>query len=177
MFTKKIRNIVLELVHGDIIDIKADALVNAANNALWMGAGVAGAIKRKGGVEIEQEAIKKGPIPIGSAIETKAGKLPCRYIIHAAVMGRDLNTNADYVRKSTRSSLELDNKLGIASIAFPALGTGVGAFPVEECAKIMIDEIVDFDMEGDRVIQRVYLVLFSPTAFNVFEKFYRKIKV
>jgi O-acetyl-ADP-ribose deacetylase (regulator of RNase III) len=177
MYAKKIRNIVLELVHGDIVDIKADALVNAANNELWMGAGVAGAIKRAGGAEIEQEAMKKGPITIGSSIETRAGKLACRYIIHAAVMGRDLNTNADYVKKATRSSLELANKLGLVSIAFPALGTGVGAFPIEECAKIMIDEIVDFDMEGDRVIQRVYLVLFSPAAFNVFEKFYRKIKV
>ncbi len=176
MYAKKIRNIVLELVHGDIVDIRADALVNAANNELWMGAGVAGAIKRKGGVEIEQEAVKKGPIPIGSAIETKAGKLPCRYIIHAAVMGRDLNTNADYVKKSTRSSLELANKLGIASIAFPALGTGVGAFPLEKCAKIMIDEIVDFDMEGDRVIQRVYMALFTQTAFDAFERVYREIK-
>ena len=124
----------IEIIEGDITTVSADALVNAANNHLWMGAGVAGAIKKAGGREIEEEAVKKGPIPVGEVVVTGAGRLPVKYIIHAAVMGQDLQTGAEIIEQATRNSLRKADELGLKSIAFPALGTGVGGFSLEECA-------------------------------------------
>src|SRR3990170_7908766 len=96
----------IEVLRGDITKLELDALVNAANNRLWMGGGVAGALKRAGGPEIEAEAIKKGPIPIGEAVVTGAGKLKAKYVIHAAVMGQDLQTDATKIRQATVNSLK-----------------------------------------------------------------------
>ena len=128
----------LEVVEGDIAGLAVDAVANAANDQLWMGAGVAGAIKRAGGEEIEREAIALGPIAIGEAVVTGAGRLPARWVIHAAVMGQDLVTSADAIRSATRRTLELADELGAQSVALPAFGTGVGGFPLEECAGIMV---------------------------------------
>src|SRR5919108_3371306 len=100
------------VVEGDIAALDVDAIANAANNQLWMGAGVAGAIKRAGGDEIEREAVAKGPIELGDAVATGAGRLKARHVVHGAVMGQDLVTNADLVRKTTRSCLELADELG-----------------------------------------------------------------
>ena len=113
----------IKFVKGDITDMEVDAIVNAANNELWMGGGVAGAIKRKGGIEIEEEAVKKGPIPVGEAIVTGAGKLKAKYVIHGAVMGRDLQTDAEKIKNATINSLKRAEELGLKSIAFPAFGT------------------------------------------------------
>ena len=124
----------LEVVEGDIAAMAVDAVANAANNHLWMGAGVAGAIKRAGGEEIEREAIAHGPIEVGDAVATGAGRLPARWVIHAAVMGQDLATNGDAIRRATRRTLELADELGAESLALPAFGTGVGGFPLDECA-------------------------------------------
>jgi O-acetyl-ADP-ribose deacetylase len=129
----------LEVVEGDITALEVDAIGNAANNHLWMGAGVAGAIKRAGGEEIEREAVAKGPIEVGHAVATGAGRLSARYVIHGAVMGQDLRTNAELIRSTTRSCLELADELGCASLALPAFGTGVGGFPLEECARLMVE--------------------------------------
>ena len=118
------------LIQGDITDYKTDAIVNAANNELWMGSGVAGAIKAKGGIEIEEEAKAKGPIKVGEAVATTAGKLKAKFVIHAAVMGQDSKTNENYIRNATLSSLKEAEELNLSSIAFPALGTGVGGFPI-----------------------------------------------
>jgi O-acetyl-ADP-ribose deacetylase (regulator of RNase III) len=131
----------ITLYQGDITDLATDAIVNAANNRLWMGAGVAGAIKRKGGAEIEREAVAKGPIPIGEAVVTGAGRLKAEYVIHAAVMGQDLRTDAAKIRAATENSLKRANELGLTSIAFPALGTGVGGFPLDECARVMFSVV------------------------------------
>ena len=95
----------LEVVEGDIAALDVDAVANAANDHLWMGAGVAGALKRAGGAEIEREAVAKGPIPLGSAVETGAGRLPARWVLHGAVMGQDLRTNGDLVGRTTVSCL------------------------------------------------------------------------
>ena len=175
MAAKKLKNIVVEITRGDITQSKAMALVNAANNELWMGAGVAGALKSKGGIEIEKEAIEKGPITIGSAVETTAGRLGARFVIHAAVMGSDLRTNEDYIRRSTAASLALAEKLAIDSIAFPALGTGVGRFPIGRCAEIMLNEAVKFDKNGPVHIKKVEFVLFAQQGYDEFEKKYMKI--
>jgi len=129
----------LEVLEGNIAQLEVDAIANAANNHLWMGAGVAGAIKGAGGDEIEREAVAKGPIEIGDAVATGAGTLPAQHVIHGAVMGQDLQTDADLVRKTTRRTLEVAEELGARSLALPAFGTGVGGFPLEECASIMVD--------------------------------------
>jgi len=136
---KNLSGLKIKLIQGDITDQEVDAIVNAANNHLWMGAGVAGAIKRKGGNQIEDEAMKKGPIPIDEAIVTSAGKLKAKYVIHAAVMGQDLITNEEYIKNATLNSLKRAEELKIKSIAFPAFGTGVGGFPLDRCAQIMLD--------------------------------------
>ena len=129
---------------GDIAALEADAIANAANDHLWMGAGVAGALKRAGGDEIEREAIAQGPIELGSAVATTAGRLQARYVVHGAVMGEDLRTNAELVRNTTRSCLEVADGLGCRSLALPAFGTGVGGFPLDECARIMVEEARSF---------------------------------
>jgi O-acetyl-ADP-ribose deacetylase (regulator of RNase III) len=129
----------LEVVEGNIAALEVDAIANAANNHLWMGAGVAGAIKGAGGDEIEREAVAKGPIEVGDAVATGAGSLPAKHVIHGAVMGQDLRTDAGLVRTTTRRTLEVAEELGARSVALPAFGTGVGGFPLEECASIMVD--------------------------------------
>jgi O-acetyl-ADP-ribose deacetylase (regulator of RNase III) len=147
----------LEVVEGDIAAVAVDAVANAANNHLWMGAGVAGAIKRAGGEEIEREAMAQGPIEVGDAVATGAGRLPARWVIHAAVMGQDLATSGDAIRRATRRTLELADQLGAESLALPAFGTGVGGFPLDECARIMVAEARAFDGQAlRRVVFAVY---------------------
>src|SRR5205814_4191606 len=138
----------LETERGDISQAKVDAVVNAANNHLWMGAGVAGALKRAGGLEIEREAVAKGPVEIGEAVVTSGGALPARYVIHAVVMGQDLQTDQSKIRMATRNSLIRARELAIASMAFPALGAGVGGFPPDQAADAMIEECLSFIENG-----------------------------
>ncbi len=161
----------IKIIQGDITTAKVDAIVNAANNHLWMGAGVAGAIKRVGGKIIEDEAVAKGPIPIGSAIETTVGNLNAKYVLHAAVMGQDLITNDKYIRDATKNVLELCEKLNLSSVAFPALGTGVGGFPMDKCAEIMIGEVLKFESKN---LKDVYFYLLDD-ASKVFEEVYKKL--
>lgn len=161
----------IEIIKGDISQISADVLVNAANNRLWMGSGVAGALKRYGGQVIEKEAVKKGPIPVGEAVETTAGNLNAQYVIHAAVMGQDLRTDNTKIRSATRNTLKLAHELGAHSIAFPALGTGVGGFSVEECARIMLQEVVQYP---DSL--KVVFILFSDESYNTFKKVYEEMQ-
>jgi len=162
----------IRFIQGDIAQQEADAIVNAANNHLWMGAGVAGAIKRAGGREIEAEAVAKGPIPIGEAVATGGGRLKARYVIHAAVMGQDLRTDADKVRHATQATLRRADELGLQSIAFPALGTGVGGFPLDECARIMLD-VVEEHAAGMTTLEQVVFVLYDDAAFRAFEQVWR----
>jgi len=159
----------IDVQQGDITRVKVDAVVNAANNHLWMGGGVAGALKRAGGPEVESEALTKGPIPVGDAAVTTAGRLPARYIIHAAVMGQDLQTDAEKIRQATKNSLVRADELEIRTIAFPALGTGVGGFPLGECARIMIGEVLQYSAGGTG-LERVAFVLFDELAFGVFRQ-------
>jgi len=152
---------------GDITESEAEAIVNAANNHLWMGAGVAGAIKRKGGQSIENEAIKLGPINASEAEVTKAGKLKAKYIIHAAVMGQDLSTDEILIKKTTRNALEKAEKLKISSVDFPALGTGVGGFPIDDCARITIAEAMDF-LKSSTHLKSVGFILFDDVGYQAF---------
>jgi O-acetyl-ADP-ribose deacetylase (regulator of RNase III) len=154
------------VIEGDITSLDVDAIANAANNALWMGAGVAGAIKRAGGEEIEREAVANGPIEVGDAVATGAGRLQAKHVIHGAVMGQDLQTNAELVRRTTRRCLEVADELGAGSLALPAFGTGVGRFPVADCAEIMVSEALAFEGHS---LERVVFAVFGSEAREAFK--------
>ena len=165
---------IISIVQGDITEIKADALVNAANNELWMGLGVAGALKRKGGKEIETEAMSKGPISPGEASETTAGKLAAKYVIHAVGMRSDGNITKDFLRNSILNSLKIAERLELDSIAFPAIGTGIAGFPEEDCAKIMAEVILNFK---SNCIEEVKIVLYSEETYKKFLQIFGKEKI
>jgi O-acetyl-ADP-ribose deacetylase (regulator of RNase III) len=156
----------LEVVEGDITELSVDAIGNAANDHLWMGAGVAGAIKRVGGEEIEQEAIAQGPIQIGEVVTTRAGRLKARYVLHGAVMGQDLRTDAELIRRTTARCLEVADELGLESLALPAFGTGVGGFPLDECARIMVSVASEYQ---PGTLRRVIFAVYGEEARRAFE--------
>ena len=155
----------LSVVEGDITALDVDALANAANNHLWMGAGVAGAIKRAGGADIEREAVALGPIEIGDAVATGAGRLTARHVIHGAVMGQDLKTNPDLVARTTRRCLEVADELGARTLALPAFGTGVGGLPLTECARIMVREVRAYEPGS---LEEVVFAVFGGEAERAF---------
>ena len=138
---------IVRVVEGDISTFEGDAVVNAANNHLRMGTGVAGALAKRGGGVIQEECNevvrRDGPLEVGGAAITGGGRLRARYVIHAAAMG-DLPVSPESIRNATRSSLEVAEENGIRSIAFPLLGTGVGGFPFNESARIMVEAIKEF---------------------------------
>jgi O-acetyl-ADP-ribose deacetylase len=155
----------LEVVEGDITELDVDAVANAANNELWMGAGVAGAIKRAGGAEIEQEAVAQAPIAVGQAISTGAGNLRAKHVVHAAVMGQDLQTSAELISQATRRTLEVADELGSHSLAMPAFGTGVGGFPIGQCAELMVTEARAFEPAN---LERIVFAVFGHDAEQAF---------
>jgi O-acetyl-ADP-ribose deacetylase (regulator of RNase III) len=159
----------LEVVEGDIAAQSIDVIVNAANNALWMGSGVAGAIKSRGGKRIEDEAMAQGPVWPGECVLTSAGRLAAKHVIHAAVMGQDLVTSEALIEAATGNALRLADSRGLASIALPAFGTGVGGFPIGECARIMIRTVRAYAPHA-RSLRLVRLVLFGRDAHDAFER-------
>jgi len=168
---RQVGDTTLEAVQGDITECAVDAIVNAANNHLWMGAGVAGAIKRKGGQIIEDEAVRQGPIPVGEALVTGGGALKARHVIHAAAMGQDLITNAALIKQATVNSLKRAHELGLQTVALPALGTGVGGFPIEQAARVMVEATIAYLQNMPQVsLKRVLFVLFAPDALQAFEQ-------
>ena len=157
----------LEVVEGDITALGVDAIANAANDQLWMGAGVAGAIKRAGGAEIEREAVAKGPVAVGEAVATGAGRLDVKYVIHGAVMGQDLRTDEELVARTTRRCLEVADDLGCGSLALPAFGTGVGGLPLADCARRMVGEARSFEPGS---LQRVVFAVYGAEAEGAFRR-------
>lgn len=157
--------VTVEILDGDISTQDVDAVVNAANNHFWMGAGVAGALKARGGRTIEAEAMALGPVEAGASVTTSGGRLAARHVIHAAVMGQDLVTSASIIEQATRSALDQAEKNRLSSIAFPAFGTGVGGFPVRDCARIMIDVVRAYRPTAIRLIR---FVLFGNSAYRAF---------
>ena len=166
----KIKNMEIKIVQGDITELKVDALVNPANAQLMMEDGLAGAINRKGGGAIEEEALSKAPIKSGEAIVTKAGKLNAQYIIHAATMGPDAFTDQDVIRKAAASALARAHELKIRSIAFPALGCGMGGFPLIGSAKIMVQEILKHSKRPEVFLEEVVFCLYDKESFENFDK-------
>jgi O-acetyl-ADP-ribose deacetylase (regulator of RNase III) len=159
----------IEVVQGDLTKTDTDVIVNAANNELWMGAGVAGAIKAHGGKSVEEDAMAKGPIMPGEAVFSTAGKLPFKYVIHAAVMGQDLKTSDKLIRQSTIASLVTAEKLQMKSIALPAFGTGVGGFPMQACANIMTRAVIGFEGSA-RTLERVQFCMLGAAGYQAFDK-------
>src|SRR5947209_5917474 len=132
---------VIEVVEADVTALEVDAIANAANTQLMHGGGVAGAISRAGGPEIQRESDEKAPIGLGEAVATGAGDLPARWVIHGATMELGGPTSAEIIRRATRSTLRVADELGARSIALVAFGTGVGGFSVADAARIEIDEV------------------------------------
>jgi O-acetyl-ADP-ribose deacetylase (regulator of RNase III) len=157
------------LKQGDITEMEVDAIVNAANNDLILGGGVAGAIRRKGGPSIQKECNAIGPIQIGEAAVTGAGNLPAKFVIHAASMALGGQTTKESLRSSTRDSLLKAKEKGVKTIAFPAIGTGVAGCPMKRCAKVMLEEVEEF-LRTEPVLEKVYFVLFDERALNIFRE-------
>jgi O-acetyl-ADP-ribose deacetylase (regulator of RNase III) len=153
---------------GDLTEAAVDAIVNAANNDLILGGGVAGAIRAKGGPSIQAECDKVGLIPIGETAITGAGKLRARFVVHAASMRLGGRTSETALRDSTRNSLKRAAEQGLKSIAFPAIGTGIAGFPIGRCAMVMLEEIRDH-LRGATPLERVELVLFDEHALGAFQ--------
>jgi len=133
----------IELWSGDICDLEVDAIVNSANLSLWMSTGVGGALKRAGGDSIEFAAVRQAPVPLGGAIVTPAGRLAAKAVIHAVSVDRDRSTSGPVIEAAVRSAMARARDIGATSIAFPALGTGVGGFPLDEAARIMVETVRD----------------------------------
>jgi O-acetyl-ADP-ribose deacetylase len=129
----------LEVIEGDVTRLEVDAIANAANTELKHGGGVAAAISRAGGPAVQRESDERAPIGLGDAVETTAGEMPSRYVIHAATMELGGPTSADIVERATRSTLDRAAELGCRSVALVAFGTGVGGFPVDEAARLMTE--------------------------------------
>lgn len=158
----------ITLCEGDITQQAVDAIVNAANSALQLGAGVAGAIRERGGPSIQAECDAIGPIQVGDAAVTSAGNLPARHVIHAAVMEPGGSAGEDGVRRSARRSLELALDLGCRSVALPALGAGIGGFPAQRCAEVLFEE-ARAQLRGASQLEEIRFVLFGEPMYRIFE--------
>jgi O-acetyl-ADP-ribose deacetylase (regulator of RNase III) len=166
----------IQILQGDLTEMDVEAIVNAANNDLILGAGVAGAICRKGGESIQRECNEIGSIPVGYAAITGGGNLKARHVIHAASMGLGgVRTTAKTLRTSTAHSLRLANEHHFKTIAFPAVGTGVSGFPMQECAEIMLAEAVQH-LKSETSVETIYFVLFDAPSRDVFQAVWEKLK-
>ena len=161
---------------GDLTEMATDAIVNAANNDLKLGGGVAGAIRRKGGEEIQRECDAIGSIPLGYAAITGGGKLKARHVIHAASMHLGGRTSGATLRHSVEHCLRIASERGLKTIAFPAVGTGIAGFPMEECASVMLEEAARH-LKTATSIEKIYFVLFDSAATEVFQQTWKRMQL
>jgi O-acetyl-ADP-ribose deacetylase len=154
----------LEVQQVDVTTLEVDAIANAANTQLLHGGGVAAAIARRAGAALEQESRERAPIGLGEAVETTAGELPARYVIHAATMELGGPTSAEVIERATSSTLAKANELGCRSLALVAFGTGVGGFPVEEAARLMVSQA----RRGSGALERVVFAVRGEDAERAF---------
>jgi O-acetyl-ADP-ribose deacetylase len=157
----------IEVAQTDITKLEVDAIANAANTELRHGGGVAGAISRAGGPEVQAESDRAAPIGLGEAVETTAGEMPSRWVIHAATMELGGPTSADVIRSATTSTLAKADELGAKSLALVAFGTGVGGFPLEEAARIEVEE-VRRHLDGGSGLERVVFAVRGDEAVAAF---------
>jgi O-acetyl-ADP-ribose deacetylase (regulator of RNase III) len=159
----------LRLAEGDITDLSTDAIVNAANAHLQLGAGVAGAIRQKGGESIQRECDAIGYCPVGSAAITGGGRLKARHVIHAVGPYGDDADAHEKLASATHASLALADEHELTSIAFPAISTGIFGFPMDDCARIMLGTILSYLENTDTSLELVVMCLYGQDAFDVFE--------
>ena len=158
----------IELWNGDICDLEVDAIVNPANLSLWMSTGVSGAIKRAGGDAIEFAAVRQAPVALGESIVTGSGNLAARAVIHAVSLDRDRRTSGPVIDAAVRSAMARAREIGATSVAFPALGTGVGGFPLEESARITVAAVRD-ELERSPGIEHVTFALRGAAPYEAFQ--------
>ena len=159
----------LELWNGDICVLEVDAIVNPANPTLWMSTGVGGALKRAGGDAIEFAAVRQGPVELGEAIVTGPGNLAARAVIHAVSLDRDRRTSGPILEAAVRSALARAREIGAQSVAFPALGTGVGGYPLDEAARITVETVRAEVAERDD-IEHIIFALRGLAVYQAFER-------
>ena len=165
----KINKTILELTQGDITDLDTDAIVNAANTALQLGGGVAGAIRRKGGPRIQEECNKVGGTHVGGAVITTGGNLKAKYVIHAVGPRHGEEHEDEKLKDATLNSLILADKNNLKSIAFPAVSTGIFGFPKDRCATIMLSTTVAY-LEGPTKLEKVVYCLYDKNTFEIFKR-------
>jgi O-acetyl-ADP-ribose deacetylase (regulator of RNase III) len=158
----------IEVLETDITKLDVDAIANAANTELKHGGGVAGAISRAGGPAVQEESDRVAPIGLGEAVETTAGEMPSKWVIHAATMELGGPTSAEIIRSATASTLRRADELGATSLGLVAFGTGVGGFPLEDAARIEVEEVRRHLKEGSG-IERVVFAVFGEEAREAFE--------
>lgn len=158
----------LELWNGDICLLEVDAIVNPAGPTLWMSTGVGGALKRAGGDSIEFAAVRQGPLALGEAVVTPAGSLAAKAIIHAVSLDRDRRTSRPILEAAVRSAMARAREIGATSVAFPALGTGVGGFPLDEAARITVAAVRD-ELRASSGIEHVTFALRGLAAYAAFD--------
>jgi O-acetyl-ADP-ribose deacetylase (regulator of RNase III) len=163
-----INKTILELILGDITDLDTDAIVNAANAALQLGGGVAGAIRRRGGSKIQEECNKIGGIHVGEAVMTTGGNLKAKYVIHAVGPIHGEEHEDEKLKDATLNSLVLADKNRLKSIAFPAISTGIFGFPKDRCATIMLSTTIAY-LEGHTQLEKVVYCLYDPDTFETFK--------
>jgi O-acetyl-ADP-ribose deacetylase len=164
-----INNTVLQLVQGDITDQTTDGIVNAANAALQLGGGVAGAIRRRGGPTIQEECNEIGGTYVGGAVITTGGNLPARHVIHAVGPIHGDDHEDDKLKDATLNSLKLADKHRLKSLAFPAISTGIFGFPKDRCATIMLSTSIAY-LEGPTGLEKVVFCLYDKEMLKIFEK-------
>jgi len=158
----------IELIQGDLTELAVDAIVNAANAQLVLGAGVAGAIRTKGGPTIQEECDQIGGTTVGGAVVTGGGNLKARYVIHAVGPRQGEGNEDEKLRQATLNSLKRATEKGMRSIAFPAISTGIFGFPKERCAQIMLASVRKFLAEEETSLTHVMFCLWSKEDLEVF---------
>lgn len=159
----------IDVLRADITELEVDAIANAANTALQHGGGVAGAISRAGGPQIQRESDAAAPIDLGEAVATGASELPCKWVIHAATMELGGPTSAEIIRDATASTLRVADELGAKSLALVAFGTGVGGFPIDEAAAIEVEE-VERHLAAGSELERIVFAVRDDRAALAFEE-------
>jgi O-acetyl-ADP-ribose deacetylase (regulator of RNase III) len=159
----------IELWNGDICDLEVDAIVSPAATSLWMSAGIAGELKRAGGDAIEFAALRQAPVPLGDAIVTPAGRLAAKVVIHAVSLERDRRTTGAAIDRAARSVMARVRELSLSSVAFPALGTGIGGFPLDEAARIAVAAVRD-ELQRSPSVEHVVFALRGAAAYEAFAR-------
>lgn len=170
----RVNNSEIELVQGDITESDTDAIVNAANSQLVLGAGVAGAIRTKGGPAIQKECNAIGHCPVGGAVITSGGNLKARHVIHAVGPRQGEGNEEEKLKNATLSSLKVAEENNLKSITFPAISTGVYGFPLDACARIMLTTVKEY-LSGTKKIERVVFALFDDQSFKAFKDQLKKL--